>query len=489
MKKLMLPEDMRACEEKYFESENMRSIDAMERAAKALADGVREMLPMGKNVWFVCGSGGNGGDGLACARILKDDYRVKILLPKMPRSQDALENLRRAEAADVPICETAEGTPDLWVDALFGTGLSREPAGIYAEWIDRMNASSVPILAADIPSGLNGTTGKAYAHCVRAAKTVSFGFAKAGLFLQDGFDVCGDVRISNIGFPESRFDSGIQLTEKSDISKYLPERKRNIYKNLCGHLLIVAGSRGMAGAAAMCARGAMRTGVGLVTFACPESVVPILQTLVPGAMCVPVPEKNGAMDDVNALMAAFPGKTAAVVGCGLSVRTNPEIVRAVLECGLPAVADADALNIMAANDFQPLLCAHHIITPHPGEARRLLNGLNVEDPIAAARKLSAFGACALFKGAACAISDGNDTYVSASGTCGMARGGSGDVLSGIIGALIAEKSSRSMALNAALGSEIHGLAGERAQQKYGSRGMIAEDLPDCVAEILNERSK
>ena len=488
MKKVMLPGDMRVCEARYFEKENVRSIDAMERAAEALAVCVREMLPKGGSVWCVCGSGGNGGDGIACARILKDAYRTKIILPKPPRSRDALENLRRAEKAGVEICENAVGEPDLWVDALFGTGFSGEPEGICAEWIDRMNGET-PTLSADIPSGLNGETGKACRHCVRAARTVSFGFAKAGLCLQDGLDFCGNVTVAPIGFPESDFDSGIQIVEKSDIQKYLPERRRNIYKNQCGHILIVAGSYGMAGAAAMCARGAMRSGAGLVTLACPESIVPMLQTLVPGAMCAPIPEKNGAVDGVDALLNAFSGKMAAVVGCGLSMRANPNAVRAVLQSGLPAVVDADALNLIAANGDQHLLSAHHIITPHPGEARRLLlcESALLENPIAAARALSAYGACALFKGAACVISDGKNTYISASGASGMARGGSGDVLSGVIGALIAEKSDRSMALNAALGSEIHGLAGELAQRKYGSRGMIAEDLPECIAEILNER--
>lgn len=581
---------MRAREARYFAESGVKSIDAMERAAEALADAVRETVPAGARVWCVCGSGGNGGDGIACARILKDEYEARIVVPKMLKSADAIENLRRAEQAGVPISDEISEEPALWVDALLGTGLSREPDGAYARWIDRMNESAAPVIAADIPSGLNGATGRAYGHCVRAIRTVAFGFGKAGLFLQDGLEASGEVTIAPIGFPESAFKSEITLMDAGDVARFLPKRPRNIYKNQCGHLLIVAGSFGMAGAAAMCARGAMRTGVGLVTIACPESIVTILQTLVPGAMCVPLPEKDGAIAEIGALRRAFAGKTAVIIGCGLSMRANPDAVRAVLESGLPAVIDADALNLIAENGMQGLLRAHHVITPHTGEARRLLRSAEerfgrtsegrgfvgkgtgavngecvcssestiaaenvsgaesgkcicasestiasknmsdavdgrfgvkadnatdgrsgvkaddaaggrsgvkaddaavndlLRDPIAAAHVLSGFGACALFKGASCAISDGVNTFVSASGCCGMARGGSGDVLSGIIGALMAEHSERSAALNAALASEIHGLAGECAERKFGQRGMVAADIPDCIPEILMENS-
>lgn len=489
MRRLILPEDMRACEARYFEATGVKSIDAMERASEALADVVRETVPAGGQVIFVCGSGGNGGDGIACARILKDEYETQIVIPKPLRSADALENLRRAENAGVPIVNAVSEEPSAWVDALLGTGLSREPDGAYAAWIDRMNESAAPVIAADIPSGLNGETGRAYGHCVRAARTVAFGFGKPGLFLQDGLEVSGEVSIAPVGFPDAAFESPIRLMDAGDVARQLPARRRNVYKNLCGHLLIVAGSFGMAGAAVMCARGAMRTGVGLVTIACPESIVPILQTLVPGAMCVPLPEKDGAIAGTDALRAAFAGKTAAVVGCGLSTRAYPDAVRAVLESGLPAVIDADALNLIAANGMQGLLRKYHVITPHPGEARRLLRGTDgldelLQNPIAAAGRLSELGACALFKGASCVISDGRETFVSASGCSGMARGSSGDILSGIMGALIAEKSERTTALNAALASEIHGLAGERAQWKYGSRGMVAGDIVEFLPEVL-----
>ena len=282
----------------------------------------------------------------------------------------------------------------------------------------------------------------------------------------------------------------------------------------------------MAGAAVMCAKAALRSGVGLLTIACVKSIVPILQMQVPQAMCIPLEEDDGAISiaALPAIRSALIGKTAAVIGPGLTKRVPPEIIRAVLETDIPAVIDADALNIMAFNPaLFRLLKKYHVITPHPGEAARLLDSAKLfahlleksepdadpdhlsvafrsalgnislsdsytpsvpESPVAAADALQKLGATALYKGAACVISDGEQVYVSSSGCCGMARGGSGDILCGILGAMLAEKSSRMPSLTAALASEIHGLAGELAQQKYGSRSMNAMDIIEFLPEVF-----
>ena len=188
---------------------------------------------------------------------------------------------------------------------------------------------------------------------------------------------------------------------------------------------------------------------------------------------------------VPSLKQALCGKDAVVAGCGLSQRADPGIVRTVLESGLPAVIDADGLNLISANPFlKPLLQPHHILTPHPGEARRLLPDADLTDPVAATHALGLLGATVLFKGASCVICGGTDVFISASGCCGMARGGSGDILAGIIGALIAEKSARTPALSAAVASELHGLAGELAQRRFGDRGMNARDIPDFLPEVF-----
>ena len=525
MKPLISPKNMRECELAYFASGAAKSIDIMERAALALADAIRAEIPAGSAVWFACGTGGNGGDGTACARILHGRYRCAIIQPREPKHPDAIENLRRARECGVPVLtEAPEETPAAWVDALFGTGLSRAPEGAEAALIRRMNGNrGARIFAADIPSGLDGATGSAFGPCVRADRTVTFQYMKTGLTLADGLDCCGEITVADVGFPpsafpEERFDG--LLLEPDDPARLIPSRPRNIHKGNCGHLLIVAGSFGMAGAAAMCASAALRSGAGLVTIACVRSIVPILQTLVPQAMCVPLAESDGAISSeaLPALAGALRGKTAVAIGPGLTRRAPADAIRLVLESGLPAVIDADALNLLADNPhLLALLRPQHVITPHPGEAARLLesaalfdrlrtesdnepealsaavryarascnlSGLPPRDPVKAARRLNALGATALYKGAASVIcGPGESAYVSRSGCCGMARGGSGDILSGILGALLADRSERTPALTAAVASELHGLAGELAQQKYGSRAMNARDILEFLPDV------
>ena len=314
-------------------------------------------------------------------------------------------------------------------------------------------------------------------------------FAKPGHVLQDGLDACGELIVRDVGFPAHAFQVAFpQLFEPENLRSLFEPRRRNIHKGSCGHLLIVAGSVGMAGAAAMCAKAALRSGVGLVTVACPEGIVPILQTLAPGAMCVPLPQRDGAAapEAAEAVRAALDGKTAAVIGPGLSRRAPAALVSAVLESGLPAAIDADALNLIAENpDLKGLLRPHHVLTPHPGEAARLLN-CPCGDPLADARSLSSLGATAVLTGASRAIAGGGEILVSASGAGGMARGGSGDVYAGLLGALLAEKSSRTPAESAAAACELHGLAGMRAQARYGARGMYAADLIEFLPEVFME---
>jgi len=498
MKDLISPAAMRECEERYFRESGVKSIDIMENAAQALADVISAELPEGSTIYFACGTGGNGGDGTACARLLHKKYKCVIIQPREPKSPDAIENLRRAKECGIEIQteiphDIPDVVPDAWVDALFGTGLSRSPGDPYDHiifWISSDRASGAKVFSADIPSGLNGATGKAYDHCVYADFTVTFQYIKTGMVLADGLDCCGKITVADVGFPLNAFFSEMVkalLLEPSDVQRLLPSRSRNIHKGDCGHLLIVAGSFGMAGAAAMCAKAALRSGVGLLTIACVKSIVPILQTLVPQAMCIPLDEDDGAISSsaLPKIEAALKGKDAVIIGPGLTRRVPPEIIRAVLESGITSVIDADALNILSENrELLSLLNKKHIITPHPGEAARLIPDLDTSDPLAAAKALNDLGPIALYKGASCIIADRGRVLVSRSGCCGMARGGSGDILSGIMGALLAEKPKFPTSFTAALASEIHGLAGELAQQKYGPRGMNAMDITEFIPEVL-----
>ncbi|MBR6767580.1 MAG: NAD(P)H-hydrate dehydratase [Clostridia bacterium] len=494
MKPLITPSSMRNMEMRYFEETGTPSIEVMERAAQALCEAIVRNYGVGNRILFACGPGGNGGDGYACARLYAERGGSCAVVPAYPPSApDAIENAERARKAGVEFIDPDSefDAPEIWVDALYGTGLSRAPEGTGADLIRRMNAdyaNGSMIIAVDIPSGLSGASGSAYNPCIRADMTVTFQFAKCGHYLGDGLDLCGEIVVADIGIPLAFCPDDIAgHIEEDDIRAALPSRPRNIHKGNCGHLLIVAGSVGMAGAAALCAQAALRSGAGLVTIACPDSIVPVLQTLAPCAMCVPLPERNGAIapEAVYPLKEALSGKTAVVCGCGLSRKASPEILKLLLTCPIPVLFDADALNIISSENLRELLCSRHLITPHPGEAARLL-GHPVTDPVSDARALRAMGPHVLLKGASCTIADEECLYISASGCCGMARGGSGDVLSGIIGALMAEPTRRSLGKTAAIASEIHGLAGELAQEAHGTRGMCSQDIVTALPEVFKQ---
>lgn len=492
MKQLISPAQMQECEAKYFASSGVPSIEIMEHAARALADAAREHFPKAKTAFIACGPGGNGGDGYACARMLKQaGLNCAIFAPVPARSPDAIENARRAGELGIAIAigELPQDAPDLWIDCLYGTGMRRAPEGFSADLIRRINqdhSDGCGVVACDIPSGLNGFTGRAWEDCVQADVTVTFQIAKHGHFLQDGLDACGRIIIADVGFPGEIFPEKMPaLFEPDDLRGLFIPRRRNIHKGSCGHLLIIAGSVGMAGAAALCAEAALRSGVGLVSIACPEEIVPILQVHAPCAMCVPLPQRDGAIsiDALPVLEEALKGKSAFAAGPGLSRRVPAEMMRALLESALPGAIDADALNIISENpDLKSLLRRRHVITPHPGEAARLL-GHRCEDPFADARALADLGCTAVLKGASRVICDGDGCRVSASGSGGMARGGSGDVLTGILGALLAEKCARDFLQAALCACEVHGLAGAAAYEKLG-RSMNAADIIDFLPEVF-----
>ena len=497
MLRLISPADMQASERHYFQTSGVPSIDIMERAARALADAALARFPDAKTIHIACGPGGNGGDGYACARMLAEAGKTCRIYASAPaKSPDTIENARQAAECgiEIHIGELPDSAPDLWIDCLYGTGLSRAPEGFALDLLGRIHYDHFRgsgVIACDIPSGLNGQTGKAYPLCVPADITVTFQFAKHGLVLQDGLDMCGEIIVADVGFPTEAFPEGLfHLLQKEDLKpRFVPRNKRNVHKGSYGHLLIVAGSVGMAGAAALCAKAALRSGVGLVTIACPQSIVPILQTHAPCAMCISLPEENGAISAgaLPILSDTLKGKSAVAVGPGLNRRTAPEILHAVLECGLPAVLDADALNIISGNpEMMKHLKPHHVITPHPGEAARLL-GKRCEDHLADAHSLSKLGCSVILKGASRVIEGEHICAISASGTNGMARGGSGDVLTGLLGGLLASDAVHAPAphpdITAACACEIHGLAGEMAQEKYG-RAMNAADIIEFIPEVF-----
>ncbi len=494
MKHVLTAEQMRKTEQRAFQA-GLSSLSLMETAAERLADEIWNALgPDGKTCAFACGTGGNGGDGYAAARLFaKKGGRAIVVSAGEPKHPDAIVNFELAKKSvfacvDVSRLQTLP-TPDAWADCIYGIGLNRAPEGASLALIRRMNEDGqkgARVFACDIPSGLSADTGEMPGQCVKADTTLSLGFLKRGHLIGRGMDVCGELKCADIGLKEEDLPKDdMLLVENADVAGALPLRRRSAHKNEHGHLLIIAGSFGMAGAAALCAGAALRSGAGLVTVACPRSIVSILQVLEPCAMCIGLPEKDGALSAEAApeIARALQNKSAAAIGPGLSLRADPLCVRAVLESGIPAVIDADALNLIAKDEsLKALLREIHAITPHPGEGKRLLGGASF-DQAEMAKRLHALGCAALVKGASSVIC-GDGLYLSASGCPGMAKGGSGDALTGITGALLAQGLAPTRALWAA--SQLHGLAGEEAQARNGERSMLATDLVACIGKAFEK---
>ena len=490
MRMVLTADQMRWLEAECFER-GMPSIEAMERAALAVTDELCRRLAPRALVYFACGPGSNGGDGYAAARLYASRGGRAVVFPLGEEARlkgDALINCVRAHETPRVWFRDPEAPgerPDAWVDALFGIGISRPLDERSARLARRMAADrrlGSLVVAVDVPSGLDASTGRALGEAVEADATVTFEHLKAGHVLSSGPEYCGEVVVAPIGLDGDVPDAA-RLVGPGDLKGALPRRARESHKSTFGHLLLVAGSVGMAGAALIAARAALKSGVGLLTIACPASVVPILQLGAPGALCAPLPEEDGALSGaaLDVLREELAGKTAVAVGPGLSRRAHPGAVRLALESGLPAVLDADALNLLAGNPaLKALLAPHHILTPHPGEAARL-TGEKPADVITGARALRALGATVLLKGPTSAIC-GEGLHLSMSGSPGMARGGSGDALTGILGALLSQRLPPEKA--AWVADELHGLAGERAAEKCGVVSMGPMDLVDCLGEVI-----
>lgn len=491
MKPVVTAEEMRNSEKRLFES-GVPSISVMERAALRLTETLVEKLKgIDKTCIFACGSGGNGGDGYAAARLFtKKGGRAIVLSVYPPKTEDAIKNFELAKKTVFAVSDmdalSSFPTPDAWVDCVFGTGLKQNVDGKVKSLIERMEEDrkkGALVVSCDIPSGIHSDTGEIMGACVHADVTVTFEWMKRGHLLSEGKEAAGEVIVQPIGVKDEYLsEDAACLIQKEDIKEFLPRRKKTAHKNDFGHLLVIAGSFGMAGAGAMCARAALSSGAGLVTIACPESIVPVYQTLVPEAMCIPLDEQNYVISDqaLEKVMSALKGKSAVAIGPGLGRNASKRVLEAVLTSGIPSVIDADAINILSEEqNLLKLLNSSHALTPHPGEARRLLGELS-EDAVFNAQKLNGFGAHSLLKGATTVCLKNNKILFSASGNSGMAKGGSGDVLTGIIGALIAMGASVQDALW--MGSEIHKLAGDFAMEKYGEYSMLPTDIIRCIKD-------
>ena len=524
------PREMKRVESRAMAERDVTGEELMERAAGHVAAAAeRRLAGMSGRVLCICGTGNNGGDGMAAMRLLRSrepERPIALWLLEGTLSPDAsLQRRRLAEEAPdiaVELIREGDGLPALpadtacVVDAVFGTGLSRPVAG-HAAGLCRLMGEAyergTPVVAVDIPSGLHGETGKVLGNAVYATETVTFHRPKTGLFLGAGPDLAGRMTVASIGIlPEWDDAEGFRVAAAEDVSRWFPPRPRDCHKGSFGRVLVLAGSRGMAGAAAICALAALRTGAGLVRVACSEEVVDVVQQLCPCATCVPLPAGRKALKPL-ADACAWADALALGPGLGMGPVARARVGQALKSLRgsggpKPAVLDADALNILALDreTHETAFSPWHVFTPHPAEAARLL-GISAGDVLAdtpgAARALQArYGASVVLKGATSVLVSGREEGLNVLGTPGMAKGGSGDALTGVLAALLAGKKavSRDSFLEGPMKAQnaeavaagifevlqaataLHGLAGRAAAALYGERGMLATDLCDRLGQ-------
>jgi NAD(P)H-hydrate epimerase len=487
----------------------------METAGKAVAEAVAARWPEGTVVVFA-GGGNNGGDGLVAARMLRVAGRpVELVLFFDPTRStgDAAIQWRLVEPLGLPVTrvtepgearaavEAARGVACA-VDALLGTGLSGEVREPVRSAIEALDEARIPIVAVDAPSGLDGSTGRVRGAAARAEVTVTFGFPKPGLFLADGPGKVGRLVVVPLGAPPAALSaagpSPLEWIPLADAERALPPRRHDAHKGSAGRLLIVAGSEQFRGAALLAATAALRSGAGLCVVATPETVSALVLRSLPEVIVIALPlAKSGALSGRSAALVARAAEDAdaVAVGPGLSTATSVRgIVEAVLGSSIPAVVDADALNVLADDPAPIARSAPVALTPHPGELGRWLGRPATEvdrDRLACAREAAErWGAHVLLKGSPTVVAEpGGPTALNLTGNPGLATGGSGDVLTGLLGSLLAQGVPPALACRAA--PCLHGLAADWAARDLGERGMIPGDLfrylPLAIREVAAGR--
>jgi NAD(P)H-hydrate epimerase len=460
----------------------------MTRAAEAAHDVLVERWPKAHKIAVACGIGNNAGDGFVLARLAQSlgRFATVVAVGDVTRLQDdALQAFEFLQDSGVVVCEFGPGCfdeADIIVDALFGTGLDREATGRFAEAIAAINAAGRPVLAIDIPSGLNADTGAVWGTAVRADVTVTFIGLKRGLFTAAGPEHAGLVRFSDLKVPAAVFAEAVAAARRldgRDLKAALPPRRRSAHKGDFGHVLVVGGDRGMAGAARLAAEAALRVGAGLVSIATHPSHAGDLLAGRPEIMCRGV---EGPAD-IDALLTHA---TVVAVGPGLGTRPGGRgLVDAVLSSSLPLIVDADALNLLSE---RPIARKNWILTPHPGEAGRLL-GVSAKiiqsDRFRAAAELcKSYGGTIVLKGCGTIVHDATGPVgVCPYGNPGMASAGMGDVLTGVIAGLVAQ--GLDLPVSARLGVCLHARAGDLAATA-GERGTVAADLMPYLRTLVNE---
>jgi len=507
--RLVTAAQMRQIDRITIEQHGVSGLQLMENAGVAVADATMELLPPAGRAVVLAGKGNNGGDGLVAARhLLQHGYQVQVVLLAKAEdlTGDAATNYARATESAVLIHQQPDDAlvqdllsrADVVVDAVLGTGLSGPVRGRVADVLGMMAAWDSPIVAVDLPSGLNADTGALLGPAPPARITVTLGLAKPGLYMYPGRDLCGQIRVADIGLVGDaieRPEHNTWLTEAAQVAKALPMRAPDAHKGDAGRVLVVAGSIGLTGAASMAALGAARAGAGLVTLACPASLNAILEVKCTEAMTAPLLDHGcGWLGTRNRdrLLELAAGANCVVLGPGLGGQTTTaELVRSLIaDLRGPVLLDADGINAFAGHTGALAACPGNIVlTPHPGELSRLtgtsVGDLQTDRLDAACKWAQRLGVTMVLKGAATVCADpSGEAWINSTGNSGMASGGMGDVLSGIIGALLAAGVPPLQAAWA--GVWMHGRAADLAADQLGPRGYLATDLLPLLAAVYAE---
>ena len=509
--KVVTAQEMRQIDQQTIEQIGIPGAVLMEHAGSAVVRILREHFPECQRVGIVVGKGNNGGDGLVVARQLAHAGQpIQIFLVSPPESfaGDALTNLQIAQNLALPITPVLSdgelrglksqlASSDLIVDSIFGTGLRGGVHGFIGDVIECINRSGKPVVAIDLPSGLSADTGIAEGVCVQASHTVTVGLPKRGNLIHPGAALTGKLDVVDIGFPSSVIaaqDIQINWTRPSDAARILPPRPTHSHKGTYGRVFVAAGSVGMTGAAALTSAGALRAGAGLVTLGTPKNLNPILEVKLTEVMTLPLPETaEGSLAleaKVDIIEAIERTKSVLAIGPGLS--QHPETVSLVhsviRESDTPTVIDADGINALArSKEILSSLSPQTVLTPHPGEMARLLGG-TIEalerDRIGLAQRFAQdHNVTLVLKGAPTVVArEDGEVWINSTGNAGMATGGMGDVLTGLISGLMAQKISAFDA--AVLGVYLHGLAADLVAEKIGLHGLMAGDVLNNVPEAI-----
>ncbi len=460
------------------------SLTLMERAGAAALDVLVSRYPEARSPVIVCGGGNNGGDGYVLARLAQQAglkaRLVALVEPDRLKGDAAASAQKYLQTGGVETALATDGA-DLIVDALLGSGLNRPVEGIFAEAIKQINGAAARALALDIPSGLNADTGAIQGNAVRADATITFIGLKRGLFTAAGPELCGEILFSDLETPagiHAGVSPGARLVDPDEVMHCLPPRARSAHKGSYGHVLVIGGDYGYQGAAILAASAAARTGAGLVTVATRPEHAQTIPLFRPELM-------TASVTDARDLDEILDRVTAVAIGPGLGQSDwAMSLFAKVLQTRLPLVVDADALNLLALEHQHR---ENWVLTPHPGEAARLLGTTSAEiqaDRFAAVSSLQdKFGGVAVLKGAGSLIAGTSGPIrLNRTGNPGMASGGMGDVLTGIIAALIAQGLEPDAA--AVAGVHLHGQAADQCTRQ-GERGMLATDLLPAIRALAN----